>query len=357
MTAALVSRATLADDDWPRASLTEAGFAADLGDQIDAGVRDGRFENLHAVLVARDGKLVLERYYEGEDEGRGRPRARVAFGPNTLHDVRSVTKGIVGLLYGIASADGKVPPLDAALVDHFPEYPDLAADPMRRRMSVAHALSMMLGTEWHEFGVSYADPNNSEHAMELAADRYRFALDRPMVAEPGTRWVYNGGATAVLGRLIAKGSGRSLPDYAQETLFAPLGIETFEWVRGRDGEYRAPSGLRLRPRDLAKIGQLVLDGGRWKNRQIVPADWLEQSFRTRGKTAYLDYGFHWWLDPRPSDGARSVYGFGNGGQMLFVMPQYDLVVVVMAGNYNRADHWRLPVAIVNEFVRPALQRE
>jgi CubicO group peptidase (beta-lactamase class C family) len=260
---------TRAADDWPRAALADAGFASDLSEQIDARVRDGSFENLHAVLVARGGKLVLERYYEGRDEVWGRARGRVVVGPDTLHDLRSITKSIVGLLYGIALSGGEVPALDAPLVDQFPEYPDLALDPMRRRMIVAHALTMMLGTEWDE-GLSYADPRNSEHAMELADDRYRFVLDRPMVAEPGTRWVYNGGATAVLGRLIAKGSGRSLRDYAERRLFAPLRIGEFEWVRGHDGEFIAASGLRLRPRDLARIGQLVLDGGRFEGRQIVP---------------------------------------------------------------------------------------
>jgi CubicO group peptidase (beta-lactamase class C family) len=173
-------------DDLPGATPAEAGFAPDLGKRLDAGVRDGRFENLHAVLAVRGGRLVLERYYTGEDERWGWPRGRVAFGPDELHDLRSITKSVVGLLYSIALAEGDVPPLDASLLDQFPEYQDLTGDPMRRRMTVAHALSMMLGTEWDE-SLSYADPRNSERAMERAQDRYRFVLDRPMVAEPGQR--------------------------------------------------------------------------------------------------------------------------------------------------------------------------
>ena len=343
-------------DEWQTAPLTDAGFVPDLGEQIDAGVRSSRFENLHGVLIAHGGKLVLERYYEGRDEAWGRRRGRVAFDANELHDLRSVTKSIVGLLYGIAHADGVVPPPDAPLVDQFPEYPDLAADPMRRRMTVAHALSMRLGTEWDE-SLSYRDPRNSEHAMELAEDRYRFVLDRPMVTEPGTQWVYNGGATAVLGRLISKGSGRSLRDYAEEKLFAPLGLTEVEWVRGRDGEHIAASGLRLRPRDLAKIGQLVLNGGRWHGRQIVPAEWLEQSFRRHATTGELDYGYHWWLDPQPSGNPRWVAAFGNGGQRLTVVPGLDLLVVITAGNYNQPDDWKLPVAIITEVIIPGLRRE
>lgn len=342
--------------EWPRATPAEVGLAPDMGAQIDARVDDGSFENLHAVIVARGGKLVLERYYDGEDEYWGRPRGRVAFDANELHDLRSVTKSLVGLLYGIALAEGKVPPLDAALVDQFPEYPDLAADPMRRRITVAHALTMKMGTEWDE-GLSYANPRNSEHAMELADDRYRFVLDRPMLKEPGSRWVYNGGATAVLGRLIAKGSGMSLRDYADEKLFKPLGIDAFYWVRGRDGEYVAASGLRLRPRDLAKIGQLVLDEGRWEGKQIVPADWLAQSFQIRASVDELNYGYHWWLGPQTAEGVRWVAGFGNGGQRLYIVPTLDLLVVVMAGNYNDRNAWKLGVAIITEIVLPGLQRE
>ena len=348
---------TTRSDDRPTVTLAKGGFSPEVEERLDALVRAGRVENLHAVLVVRGGRLVLERYYEGEDERWGQPRGRVAFGPGELHDLRSVTKSIVGLLYGIARAEGKVPPLDASLIDQFPEYPSLGANPRRRRMFVAHALSMMLGTEWDE-SLSYADPRNSEHAMELAEDRHRFVLDRPTVTEPGIRWVYNGGATALLGHLIAKGSGLSLRDYAQRKLFAPLNVTEFEWVQGSDGEFIAASGLRLRPRDLAKIGQLVLDGGRWGDRQIVPADWLEQSFQTQAKVDdNVDYGFHWWLGPQPVKGQRWIAGFGNGGQRLTVMRQHNLVVVIMAGNYNQPNAWKLPFSIITEIVVPGLLRE
>lgn len=339
--------------DWPLAAPAEAGFAPGLGEQLDAGVAEGRFENLHAVLVVRHGRLVLERYYAGEDERWGRRRGRVEFGPQQLHDLRSVTKSVVGLLYGIALGEGGVPPPEAPLLAQFPEYPALAEDPLRNRMTVEHALSMKLGTEWDE-EISYADPRNSEHAMELAEDRYRFALDRPMAAEPGSRWTYNGGATALLARLIEKGCGCSLAEFAEAKLFRPLGIRTFEWVRGADGAFIAASGLRLPPRDLARIGQLVLDGGRWDGAQLVPADWLKRSFETRAELDDLDYGYQWWLGKQSPGRRRWIGAFGNGGQRLWLSPGLDLMVVVLAGNYNSPDAWKLPVAIVTEVVLPSL---
>jgi CubicO group peptidase (beta-lactamase class C family) len=171
---------------WLPITASDAGIAPDLGDRIDAAHRNGELRGLHGLVIARHGGLALERYYTGLDETWGRPLGRVEFGPETRHDLRSVTKSIVGLLYGMALADGKVPASDAVLVDQFPEYPELAADPARRRLTVGHVLSMTLGLEWNE-NVPYTSAANSEISMELAPDRYRFVLERPIAETPGRR--------------------------------------------------------------------------------------------------------------------------------------------------------------------------
>src|SRR5262249_14602773 len=115
-------------NDWQVLSLADAGFAEDLGERLDAAVRRGGLANLHAVVVPRHGKPVLERYYAGRDERRGEPLGTVTFGPEVKHDLRSVSKSVVGLLYGIALGEGRVPALDRPLVDQFPAYADLAGD-------------------------------------------------------------------------------------------------------------------------------------------------------------------------------------------------------------------------------------
>ena len=340
---------------WPLTTPEEAGFRADVVDRLDAAVEQGKLPNLHAVLVARDGQLVFEHYYEGVDEAWGAPLGHVEFGPDVLHDVRSVTKSIVGLLYGIALNEGAVPPLDALLLVQFPDYADLAGDSRRDAITVGNALSMQLGTEWNE-DLPYSDPRNSEIEMEMSADRIRFVLSQPMVAEPGTRWRYNGGTTAVLGHLIARGTGQDLEAYARDRLFGPLGITKLHWTRGSNGAPSAASGLRLRARDLAKIGRLVLDDGRWNGAQIVPAEWLEQSFKPRARVDYdMQYGLHWWLYGTP-DNIRWAGAFGNGGQRLMAIPVSSLVVVVFAGNYNKPDAWRIPVSVFVDYLLPALTR-
>jgi CubicO group peptidase (beta-lactamase class C family) len=150
-----------------------------------------------------------------------------------------------------------------------------------------------------------------------------------------------------------------LHDYAREKLSAPLGITDTEWVLGMNGEPAAASVLRMRPRDLVRVGQLVLDGGRAGERQVVPADWLNASFEPRVPSVHeLAYGYQWWLWPRElrADGRRWMAAFGNGGKRLTIMPHLDLVLVIAAGNYNQPDAVRLPITILSEMLIPALTK-
>ena len=328
-----------------RASLEASGLAADLPQRLDEGVRSGTFGNLHAVVVVRHGKLALERYYRGPDEHWGRPVGTVDFDAHSLHDLRSVTKSVVGLLYGIAQADGKVPGPGTPLVDAFAgRYPDLARDEARRRMQVRHALDMTLGLDWNE-DLPYSDPRNSEIAMEQSADRYRYVLERPIVAEPGTRWRYSGGATALLGRLISEGTGQPLAEFARARLLAPLGIERLHWTPGTNGEAAAASGLRLTSTDLARIGQLLLQRGAWNGAQVVPADWVAESLTPRAAAFEgIRYGYHWYIGATPQ-GAPVYLAFGWGGQRLVAVPSLGLVCVIFMGNYRRADQLPLVLAV------------
>jgi CubicO group peptidase (beta-lactamase class C family) len=226
----------------------QAGFAPDLEARLDKAIADKRVWRLHGVIVVRDDRLVLERYFDGDDNARGRALGTVTFKPDTLHDMRSVSKGIVALLYGIALEQRRVPPPEAPLFGSFPEYAALAGHDGRDRLTIHHVLSMTMGTDWDETSVPYSDPTNSEIAMDLA--RYRYVLERRVVREPGLRFTYCGGATALLARIIAKGVGNSLHAFAREALFEPLGLGRTEWLNGSDGEPIAASGLRMTPRDL-----------------------------------------------------------------------------------------------------------
>lgn len=330
----------------------------DIARRLAQAEQDGKVSGLHALLVSRSGKLVVEHYEPGIDEALGRPLGTVAFAPDVLHDLRSVSKSVVGLLYGIALAEGKVPPPEARLYDQFPEYPDLAAQSGRDRLTILHVLSMTLGLDWDELSIPYGDQRNAETAMEAAPDRFRFILERPIVGEPGVKWTYCGGATALIGRLIAKGTGEPLLTYARRVLFDPLGFGPAEWTKGNDGETRAASGLRLLPRDMLKIGELALAGGAWNGKSIVPADWVKRATSPvvaidRGRS----YGYHWYMGNLPA-GSQPLHwlgGIGWGGQRLVAIPALDLVVSVNCGNYRRSGREQSSVvnAVLTEVVLPS----
>lgn len=346
---------------WQTLAPEAAGFVPDLAERLEQLVSAGKAPGLHGLVVARQGRLVFEYYGEGEDFAWNHSLGTVRFGPDTLHDIRSVTKSIVGLLYGIALGRGQAPAPDEPLLRHFPDYPDLAADPQRARLTVEHALTMTLGLMWNE-DVPYTSAANSEIGMELAPDRYRFILEQPVVEEPGQRWMYSGGASALLGRLIATGTGLPLQEFARSALFEPLGISDFEWMAGGDKVASAASGLRLRPRDLALIGQLVLARGSWDGREIIPAAWLEAALQPRVQIAEgFGYGYQWYLGSFAApDGAGQAIewaaGMGNGGQRLCVIPELELVVAITAGNYNSADQGATPTTILRELILPGIAR-
>jgi len=339
-------------------SILAAAAPADITQRLATTERAGKVFGLHALLVSQGGKLAFEHYEQGEDEIWGGPLGHVVFAPDVMHDLRSVSKSVVGLAYGIALAAGKVPPPEAKLYEQFPEYADLAKQPGRDRITIHHVLSMTLGFKWDELTIPYGQPGNSEGGMEAAPDRYRFILERAIVGEPGVNWTYCGGATALLGRLIAKGTGEALPAYCRRVLFDPLGFGPSAWSIGADGEPRAASGLRLLPRDLVKIGELMRSGGAWNGSPVVPADWAKRVITPvvaigRGR----HYGYQWYMGTYPT-GTQSqpwVAGIGWGGQRLFVLPARDLVVVMHCGNYRHSGMEQSMVerAIMTDVVLPS----
>ena len=341
---------------------TRRAFAAgDFQQRLAAAEQSGKVSGLDALVVSRGGKLLFEHYGRGQYEDISRnDGGLITFGPEVLHDLRSVSKSVVGLAYGIALAQGKVPPPEAKLYEQFPEYADLAKQPGRDKITIAHVLSMTMGLEWDELTVPYgSDLRNSEIAMEAAPDRFRFILGLPIVGEPGVKWTYCGAATAILGRLIANGTGEKLPAYARRVLFDPMGFGPSEWAISADGEPRAASGCRLLPRDMLKLGELALAGGVWQGKQVVPADWVKRITTPVIKIEDArSYGYHWYIYDNVVDGQRQYWfgGIGWGGQKLYVFPGPGLVVAMNCGNYRKTgrEQNRVNLAVLADVVFPSL---
>ncbi|MBN8987855.1 MAG: serine hydrolase [Rhizobiales bacterium] len=216
----------------------------------------------------------------------------------------------------------------------FPELSDLRT-PEKDRIQLLHALIMSLGLAWVEAIPSNED-DNDEARMHRAQDACRYVLSLAVTAPPGQVSFYNTGALALVSAIIRKATGRPLDEFAREALLEPLGITAMAWQRYK-GETDAGGGLRLRPRDMAKIGQLVLAGGRWNDRQIVSRAWIESSTAPKLKaTDNQSYGYLWWLGRSALDGreVQWVGALGRGGQSIRIVPELDLVVVVTAGYYQ-----------------------
>lgn len=312
--------------------------------------------NIHSIVVARHDTVVFEHYRDGDDRRWGTELPNASHGPECLHDLRSATKSIVGLLFGIACTRGLIPDLDVPVFDYFPDYSELRA-PGKERIFVRHLLTMSAGLAWDE-NVPVSDPNHGEMRMWRSSDTIRTALEADLVEEPGTHWNYSGGSSELLGSILRRVTGKPLDGFARTEMFDPLGIADVEWLRHADGNASASGGLRMRSRDLAKIGQLVIGNGVWQGVQIVARHWIKESIKPQigASDRLYFYGYHWWLgrslvNHRPVAWASAI---GLGGQRLFVVPAFGLSVVVTAGHYADTMQGWLPLALLNRFILPVV---
>ena len=310
--------------EWRTARPRDVGLDAKTMASLASRFRTGQLANLHGLVVVRHGYVVVDEYANGSSATH-------------VHTLQSVTKSITSLLVGIA-VDRGLMQLGERLVDVFPEYPDLQhLDERKRSATIGDLLTMRSGIDFWE---SPYPGSPLQQLNDSRGDWVRMVLDRPMNGVPGERWQYNSGGVIVLGGAIYNRAGMAADEFARRYLFDPIGVTTATWARGNpNGIPHLGGGLSLRARDLARIGYLVLRKGRWGDSQVVSEAWLEQSTapvvrapRTFGSHA-TDYGYLWW--PMPISGAASsgwdhdvIAASGALGQWLFIVPKYDLVVVV-----------------------------
>lgn len=303
--------------------------------------------NVHSVLVERHGRLVTEYYQGGKDRSvYGLFSTRYSFGPTDKHDVRSIGKSVNSLLFGIALQQGKVPQPSSSVLSYYPKLSDIATEE-KRRIRVEDLLNMANGLRWHEGDGGI----NDELHLYWEKDIARYVLNHEMDQEPNTAFNYNGGGTAILADMISHGTNQSLDEFARTNLFEPLGIKDWEWVSDIYGRPMAFNGLRMRPRDLLKIGRLVTNRGQWQGKEIVPNAWITASMTPHFSTNVRDYryGYQWWAGQAKWQTHNVLWyaGFGNGGQRLYIVPELDLVIVTTAGAYDQ-----LPTAIrVNDLIQ------
>lgn len=259
-----------------------------------------------SLLVFRNGKLVAESYLK-DDIDRTR-----------IDAVWSCTKQVNSIITGIAIDQGFIGNVTDPVSDYLPEY--IAKYPDKASLTLENLL--MMGS-----GVAFDNATQSDvfrgHLTDNSLD-YVLGLD--LLFEPGTGYNYNDGDPQVVSGIVQAATGRTLDEYGKEVLFDPLGITNYEWVRYPDGITMGGFGILTCPRELAKIGQCVLDTGRYNGQQVIPADWWEEMLSVKVPDAGGDrsFGYFWWSVP--SKGYWFMWG--HGGQYVFIIPEKRLLVVI-----------------------------
>jgi len=316
--------------------------------------------NVHAVVIVRHGKLVFEQYFPGPDE-RWDVAGQYDHDATTKHDMRSASKSVISLLVGIAIDRKLIASADEPVVKFYPEYAAVKS-PGWDQITLRHLLTMSSGMQWDE-NRGWNDPKNDEPHLGSEADPIRYILSKPIAKPPDTVWTYNGGGTDLLGNILERVSGKPLEAFAREVLFQPLGITDLEWkTYPKNGKIASAVGLRVRPRDAAKIGQLVLDRGAWGGRQIVSPEWIEQSVRPRFQaigyfSGLFFYGQQWWLGrsiAREQE-VKWIAAMGSGGQRIFIVPDRDLVVMTTSGLYFQSHQGDGALDMLTNYILPSVR--
>lgn len=333
------------DDDWPSAALADVGLEPALFRHlVEEVVNYKDYRGIHSVLVAKDGRLVFEEYFY--DQAADLP-----------HPLRSANKSLTSALVGIALDEGLIHSVDDSVFDYFPELRERADwVPAKDGIKLRHLLAMTGGLDAHDWDPQ--SPGGEEHIYRLKQDWSTYYLSQPLKHEPGVVYAYSTGGEMVLRDVITRVSGMSLQDFTRTRLFAPLGILNVVWHTFAYGREDLPVRVDLTPRDMLKFGQLYLNHGLWAGRRVISAEWIALSTATHARVPHAglgfpEYGFLWWKHPFQIAG-RPVPSFtaqGNGGQMIFVLPE-QAAVVFTQGNYN---HWRQanPLRLMRELILPS----
>jgi CubicO group peptidase (beta-lactamase class C family) len=344
------------DDGWPCADMLASRIDQARITELIEQICSGKHDDIHSLLIAKDGNLVVEEYFAANGS-KHRPVVADLF-RDRPHHLASTTKSVTSTLVGIAIDQGFIKSVEDPIYRYLPAYSSLFTEE-KKRIRICDMLTMTPGFEWRQFGVS--DDRNDGMQMWRTEDVIRYVLQKPLEAEPGRKFNYTNGVPTVTGAIIKNAVGMEVGEFAEKYLFQPLGISEYVWTSYPDGSIETDGGLALRSRDLAKIGQLFLNNGVWNGKRIVSEQWVLESTKERlrfGKSNRWGYGYH-WMQTATRVGNREVHSYfvpGDGNQILAVFPELGTVVVFTAGNYGK-DPKPVYYSLFEDFILPAVLHE
>jgi CubicO group peptidase (beta-lactamase class C family) len=307
--------------------------------QLFGQIQNGE-NRVHSVLLVKNGQLIIEEYFNGHSANR-------------QHDLRSVTKSVRSILLGIAIEKGFIESIDDPISKYLKSpLPKKNLDDRKERITIRHLLTMSTGLDCNDWDKK---SDGQEDKVYKKRDWLQYTLDLPMINEPGTVSNYCSMGAVLLAEIISQASGMTIDNFAGAFLFKPLGITNVKWGHTSKKEV-IPSAKRLymTSRDMAKIGQLILNNGKWAETQVVSQKWIEESTTPKTIITGIDYGYLWWNIPFNVKGkvVVSILATGNGGQYIMIIPEMDMVAVFTGGAYNSQDD-KLPFAIMKDIFLPA----
>jgi CubicO group peptidase (beta-lactamase class C family) len=335
-------------DGWEISSLDAEGVDHKRVKELIRNILNRRFENIHSVLLVKNGKLILEEYFYGYDRDK-------------KHQLRSATKSVTSILVGIAKDQKMIKSVDQKLYEFFPEYEEIDWSAPKNKITLKHVLTMAAGLDWNEWTYPDSDTRSSIYGMVRSDDWIEFVLKRETVQLPGEIFNYSSGLSLVLGAILKNKTGLYANEYAEKYLFGPLGISEFSWQQGPNGMVYTSGGsggLWLRPRDMAKIGLLFINKGNWKGQQIVSTEWVNESTKPHVNAFFAgsEYCYQWWRGEK-AFGNRTIgvfYAAGRGGQYIFVCPSLDLVAVFTSKVYGNPLGVARPQVMMTDHIIPAM---
>jgi len=336
------------DDGIEVGSIDEVNIDQELIEQAINDIEQGKFKEVHSLLIYKDGRLVVEEYFTGHHYSYYEPRHHgelVTFKSSTVHAFHSVTKSITSACIGIAIDKGFIKSIDQSIFDYLPDYQYLNADG-KDKITIEHLLTMTSGLKWDEWSANLSNKSNNIIGIWFSdKSPVDYVLERPLKYEPGTRFIYSGGNMIVLGELLRNAANMDIAEFSQKYLFEPLGIHSFEWwEQFENGVFETGGGLKGIPRDMLKIGITFLNNGVYDGKQIISKQWVEKSSTPFGNNIGINipgtdskrfgYSYSWWIKEYSESDIYTYRAGGWGGQRIIVLPEVNSIIVFTGGNYT-----------------------
>jgi len=299
---------------------------------LNEEIKKGTFGNIHSLLILRNNKIVFENYYAG-------------YKREDLHAIGATTQSIISALVGIMLYEDSTISLRTKIIELFPSYNQYFDNiPQKDKIEIRHLISNTSGFWWDERTHPFGDIKNDAYVMTQSDDWIGNILASPMIREPGDAFNFISGNGILMAPIIQKLTGVELEQYTREKLFDPLEIEDWTWEKISGGFVNASWGLHMKPIDMAKIGQLYINNGKWKEQTFFDDHWKNRSSRNRSSvTNYFNYSYFWWRFSFRADAVISLqkndvfFSWGDGGQHIFIVPHLNIVMVTTAGNFDKND--------------------